>query len=666
MKRILFGEETEFSLSLFRRGKAITNQRDLLHLLLEYAVQRYPGLPGLEGGKFFPAGRLYVDPTGHLETATCECQTPDDLVRVKFGMYRLVQELLEILESEKNIKSVASLTNLDYHGAKWGFHENYGVIRQVAEFEQSMLPFLVTRTIYSGAGGLNPNAPGVRFSLWPTSHYIVNRSGYSNTEERSLFNLKDEPLADQMNRLHVSCGEALCSHFGSWLRTGATALVVLLIDSGHDFGREIGLINPMAARRIIADDVTCRERFKTRNGPLTAGEIQRRYLEQVAAKLPLLPAWAEGVVTAWDMVLTDLENDPAGLSFMLDWPLKRQLFQDMTQARHGIAWHEIEGLGLDDPLLKSIRNDLIEADVLFSQPGVGYFAQLETLGQLRHRLPSVSEEAVRLSVAYPNTGGRADGRAKFLRENAVGGTYEVGWMRVVDNQNSAYMQWNDPFSGAAAWEKDEFALPISLLDDDDDDLLDWDFEEPHETEAAQAAAELQALIDSLSGQTRTALEEASEPAAPVEEPLPSSWAQVERLHEQGKEKESNDDTFAAETCYRKACEMAHRIGYSQMETHCRWHLAMLQKERGDMETARETVQPILARRDDDPEEGLGVHLQMALLIEMQAALLAEDLSAVQTAYARAMRLSTTHSAQLAPRFRQIAEEAEHSLGPRFS
>jgi len=74
----------------------------------------------------------------------------------------------------------------------------------------------------------------------------------ASTNTRGIFHTKDETLcASGFHRLHLICGESLCSETALWLNMGATALVVAMIEMGLCPGEAVGLANPLAAMQKI-------------------------------------------------------------------------------------------------------------------------------------------------------------------------------------------------------------------------------------------------------------------------------------------------------------------------------------------------------------------------------------------------------------------------------
>ena len=107
--------------------------------------------PG-NGGFLYNSGRVYID-MGHIEYTTPECKSLFDVVAFDRAGDRILQRALKSLGLEKDAAFLKN--NVDHFtGATFGCHENYLVKRELPfqEVIDGLLPFLVTRQIYAGAG----------------------------------------------------------------------------------------------------------------------------------------------------------------------------------------------------------------------------------------------------------------------------------------------------------------------------------------------------------------------------------------------------------------------------------------------------------------------------------------------------------------------------------
>ena len=98
--------------------------------------------------------RFYNDHT-HPEYSTPECRSVLSLVAHDVAGERIVAECVAIRnrEFEDNPLQVFK-NNTDYSGHSYGTHDNYLISRETPfqDLVQALVPFLVTRQLYAGAG----------------------------------------------------------------------------------------------------------------------------------------------------------------------------------------------------------------------------------------------------------------------------------------------------------------------------------------------------------------------------------------------------------------------------------------------------------------------------------------------------------------------------------
>jgi proteasome accessory factor A len=142
----------------------------------------------------------------------------------------LVAVAEELMRREPGLAEVLLFkTNVDHSGsgATWGCHTSFMHRGNPEKFPAQIIPHLVSRIVYSGAGGLELTADGrLRFTLSPRVRFLECEVSNNSTSERGIFHTKDETLAEEgYHRLHIITGESLCSETALWLNMGATALI---------------------------------------------------------------------------------------------------------------------------------------------------------------------------------------------------------------------------------------------------------------------------------------------------------------------------------------------------------------------------------------------------------------------------------------------------------
>ena len=341
MARRLLGIETEYGISPNPAGDPEVGMSEIGQGLISLAKGKYPFLPAGRGhGLFLGNGaRFYIDCGAHPEFCTPEVDNPWDVVCYTDAGAEFLHGLASELPRVQNGPAPRLFRcNVDYlTGATWACHENYSHRTDPFRLPKQIVPHLVSRVIYTGAGGLNPFSQGIEFCLSPRVYHLGQAVSPSSTENRGIFHLKDESLsAPGWHRLHVLCGDSLCSQLGTWLKTGTTALVVALVEGGLQPGQAVELRDPVQAMRRFNRDVTLRSTAELVNGRhLTALDLQRHYLRFVREHLghPCLPVWAEEVCAAWQEMLERLVHGPAGVCTRIDWAIKHALYLEHLRHR---------------------------------------------------------------------------------------------------------------------------------------------------------------------------------------------------------------------------------------------------------------------------------------------------------------------------------------------
>ena len=103
----------------------------------------------------------------------------------------------------------------------------------------------------------------------------------ATTRSRPIINTRDEPHADaeRFRRLHVIVGDSNMSEYATFLKVGATSIILRMLEDDGAPWRDLTLENPIRAIREISHDTTCRRRIRLANGrELSAVDIQAEYL----------------------------------------------------------------------------------------------------------------------------------------------------------------------------------------------------------------------------------------------------------------------------------------------------------------------------------------------------------------------------------------------------
>jgi len=493
--RTLLGSETEYAVAgILTSGKPV-EQEVLAGWVLDLACKRHRHLVSGHGMFLENGARFYIDRGPHAEYATPECRDPWQVVRFIRAGERFMEDLAhELPASHTDLEQVMVFrTNVDYSGEQttWGAHESYLHRVNPQLLPDQLIPHLVSRVVYSGAGGFNPKSSGLEFTLSPRASFIAHAVSGESTGNRGIFHTKDEALArPPYHRLHVLCGESLCSDFAAVLKLGTTALVLAAVDAGRRPGDSIRLARPVAALHAVAADPTCTRRLTLANGgELTAIEIQRHYLAQVEASLESLPDWAPRLCGLWKHQLDILERASHLACGSLDWALKYALYTRRLRASGRTDWTRIaeaarvlamiekhaqaagppavapervpaairllarRKLSWDDiDSFLALRAEMLEVDLRFGQLGPA-----GTFNQLAGRRPEyavVSAAEIEQARTCPPHDTRARARGETIA--AAGGpiertAYQCDWQVVQDHRGRRRLDLSDPFLETAQW-----------------------------------------------------------------------------------------------------------------------------------------------------------------------------------------------------------------------
>jgi hypothetical protein len=351
LKQRVFGTECEYAPVYHGRKTPPPCSRDE-EVLLGYHHHLAAALrDGLDrriyarSGEFMGnGGRLYMDRGGHPEYATAECRRVTDLLAHEKAGDHIVQELAEAVRVHYNLHIYKN--NVDSEGHSYGGHENYLVTGRAMETIDRLIPFLVTRQIFAGAGKIGPRTPGapVHFQISQRADFIDQAFSDRTSEIRGIINIRKREItsAGQNQRLHLIVGDSNMSQVSIALKVGVTALMLRLLEEEALAAVPVLEAPPKAlkatSRALTAEHAVS---FKGRHAKWTALEIQHWYLETALRFYALKGAGEEESrwLALWQETLRGLrelkvapeglalENDPADLKRKIDWVLKLWLLE---------------------------------------------------------------------------------------------------------------------------------------------------------------------------------------------------------------------------------------------------------------------------------------------------------------------------------------------------
>ena len=354
---------------------------------------------------------------------------------------RVLEELQIYAEEkirEERIAGKLSIfkNNTDFVGNSYGCHENYLVDRDVDFYylAEQLIPFLVTRQIYTGAGKVFQTQDGVHYCISQRAQHIYQKISGTTTNDRSIINTRDEPHADRekYRRLHVIVGDSNMSEYTNFLKVGTCAVVLQMIEDNY-INRDFTLRNPVKAIKDISYDATCKRKMRMDNGrEYSPIQIQREYCEMAQKYSEQYPVSDElrTAIEMWQYVLDALDTDISKLDQQIDWVIKRKMIQSYVDARD-ITWN--------DPRVFML--DLQYHDLRMNR---GLYYLLERKGSVERLL---NDEEIIKAKTEPPSDTRARMRGEFIklaRENSI--QYDLDWSNIrLGNLLNVRVICNNPF-----------------------------------------------------------------------------------------------------------------------------------------------------------------------------------------------------------------------------
>jgi proteasome accessory factor PafA2 len=358
-------------------------------------------------------GARFYNDHAHPEYSTPECTTLREIVAQDKAGERILAECArrrnQKLPSGYEVRLYKN--NTDFFGHSYGCHDNYLMRRDIAwdQIVAGILPFLVTRQIFAGAGKMGVEAesgqsePGV-YQISQRADFFSVVVSIDTMNRRPLINTRDEPHVDasRYRRFHVILGDSNMSEWATAMKIGTTGLILDLIERGE--APQLEIAQPVGANKSISRDQTYDWIIELKDGrKISAIDVQRIYL-RAASRLEPLASSAAGseedrawILREWENVLNDLERDVVSARDRVDWAAKKFLL-DALQEEEKLSW--------SDPWLQSIDLEYHNLDL-----DCGLYYELLRKGLMRR---VTTEDEIKAAIFNPPETTRA-----FFRGRAV-------------------------------------------------------------------------------------------------------------------------------------------------------------------------------------------------------------------------------------------------------
>ncbi len=438
MDRRIFGLENEYGVTCTLRGQRRLSPDEVARYLFRRVVSW-----GRSSNVFLENGaRLYLDVGSHPEYATPECDSISDLVVHDKAGERILEHLVNSAEArlrEEGIRGVVFLfkNNTDSAGNSYGCHENYLTSRRddFGHYAEVLIPFLVSRQIYAGSGKVLQTARGAMYCISQRAEHIWEGVSSATTRSRPIINTRDEPHADaeRFRRLHVIVGDSNMSEYATFLKVGATSILLRMLEDPGVVLRDMTLENPIRAIREISHDTTIRRRVRLANGrEASALDIQGEYFNRARRYQEThgLSPLEDQALMMWEHCLKGLESDPWSLDRECDWVIKHRLIEHYRQR---------DGVPLTHPKVALI--DLQYHDVSRER---GLFYKMQARGLVER---TCRDEDIETAVDQPPQTTRAKLRGEFIRRaKERRRDFTVDWVHLkLNDQAQRTVLCKDPF-----------------------------------------------------------------------------------------------------------------------------------------------------------------------------------------------------------------------------
>ncbi len=352
-------------------------------------------------------GARFYNDHAHPEYSTPECTTLRELVAQDKAGERILAECARRRSSKLPPENEVRLykNNTDFSGHSYGCHDNYLMRRDVPwdRIVSGVLPFLITRQIFAGAGKMGVEGegavsqPGV-FQISQRSDFFSVLVSIDTMNRRPLVNTRDEPHADagRYRRFHVIVGDSNMSQWATALKVGTTALVLDLIERGE--APELEIAQPIDATKAISRDQNYDWIIELIDGrKISAIDVQRLYLVAAQKSFPTPDEETKWLLREWENVLNDLQRDISLTRDRIDWVAKKFLLAEFKEEEK-LAWN--------DPWLQAI--DLEYHNVNRDE---GLYYELLKQGSMRR---VVTEDEMKAAIFTPPDTTRAYFRGRSV------------------------------------------------------------------------------------------------------------------------------------------------------------------------------------------------------------------------------------------------------------
>ncbi len=426
---------------------------------------RFSALPGNIYMEFLSnQGRLYWD-CNRVEISTPETTNTIDLLIYEKAMERIVDYIRMMYQkfskergTTEKVFVLKDSCTFDHKSA--GYHENYMMERKAfqrmnTEGYRNLIPHLVTRSIYTGAGDIRlekdmeDKVVDFRdfYIIWPRAQFFKSDASKDATElDRAIYNKRDESHSKEHSRLHVVAGDGNMSETSIALKHGPTSMILRLFEDGKqpdlDFHEGIdmcGVVRGYGVMRAMElsngyfknPDMRLLIRSSGTDAQMSPVEIQWAYLDPIEDGY-VLDDVDQMMLDMWKVVLKDLEyKRVGGIARKLDCWIKPKYLDEMAR-----DWEKEHGRMPTLKELFAISKSYHEIDNMRDGEGRSGYYRMQNEGKI-DRL--VTDAQIMRALETPPSDTRARLRSNIMRTHKEN-VSKMDWGMAVVNYRGTPMK----------------------------------------------------------------------------------------------------------------------------------------------------------------------------------------------------------------------------------
>jgi len=304
----------------------------------------------VDPGYFLGNGERLYFLNNHLEISTRECDSVFEVAAADQADVRILDAAIKKFWRKNpgygKLSAFKNTSSFDgnYEITWGGRHENYQMERSAWDKRDYLIPFLVTRQVFTGSGNIretpiNGSWKGfdTYFELSPRANFIEMVEGGDTQSNRPIIQMRDEPLInrEKYRRFHLIAMDPCNCVYTTALAFGTTHLVLRLLEEIKEF-KVPALRNPVpfvdetgerrrgAIQQVSIHPYSCLEFEDGGDKVMTAFQVQREFYYKPANKyFKGTNKETDWILDNWNRVLEESEKSrnqfPLDMVGLVEW-----------------------------------------------------------------------------------------------------------------------------------------------------------------------------------------------------------------------------------------------------------------------------------------------------------------------------------------------------------